>query len=292
MTTKIAAALALVSLAATAQRSAPDPALVASRNAKEKELESIAIIERKVMVPMRDGKKMAADIYRPKDTSKKYPTIFVRTPYNFNFWDISLGAPADMSAQLEAVKRGYAYVGMNERGHFFSEGNYDILGPPLTDGSDAIEWISSQSWSNAKLGTIGCSSTAEWQLAVAAQGPKGFTTFIPQGFGAGVGRVAPYIEQGNWYRGGAVQMLFIAWLYGEQNQVRPMPPPNATQEELIRFSKSFDLAQHLPPVDWSKALEHLPEQDIIKAVDGPHGIFADRMEVSERPRVVSRRLVA
>ena len=37
---------------------------------------------------MRDGKRMAADIYRPKDTSKKYPIIFVRTPYNFNYWDV------------------------------------------------------------------------------------------------------------------------------------------------------------------------------------------------------------
>ena len=34
----------------------------------------------------------------------------------------------------------------------------------------------------------------------------------------------PYYEQGNWYRGGAVQMLFIDWLYGEQNQVRPTFP--------------------------------------------------------------------
>ena len=64
-----------------------------------------------------------------------------------------------------------------------------------------------------------------------------------QGFGAGVGRVGPYYEQGNWYRGGAVQMLFITWLYGEQNQVRPMFPPNTSQEDLIRASKSFDLAQ-------------------------------------------------
>ncbi len=47
---------------------------------------------------------------------------------------------------------------------------------------------------------------------------------IVQGFGAGIGRVGPYYEQGNWYRGGAVQMLFIAWLYGQQNQVRPMFP--------------------------------------------------------------------
>ena len=62
---------------------------------------------------------------------------------------------------------------MNERGHFFSEGNYDILGPPLTDGDDAITWMSSQPWSNGKVGTIGCSSTAEWQLGVAAGGNPG-----------------------------------------------------------------------------------------------------------------------
>ena len=128
-----------------------------------------------------------------------------------------------------------SYVEMNERGHFFSEGNYDILGAPLSDGDDAITWMASQPWSNAKVGTIGCSSTAEWQLGVAAQNNPAFAAMIPQGFGAGVGRVGPYYEQGNWYRGGAVQMLFIAWLYGEQNQVRPMFPPNTSQEDLIRL---------------------------------------------------------
>ena len=240
------------------------------------------------MVPMRDGKRMAADVYRPKDASKQYPIIFSRTPYNFNFWDVRLGAPRDMTTILDAVKRGYAFVVMNERGHFFSEGNYDILGPPLTDGTDAISWMASQPWSNKKVGTIGCSSTAEWQLAVAAQGNPAFTTMIPQGFGAGVGRVGPYYEQGNWYRGGAVQMLFIAWLYGEQNQVRPMFPPGTSQEDLIRASKSFDLAQQLPPVDWSKALRHLPEMDIIKAVDGPQGIFADSMPVDTGGAMIRR----
>src|SRR5271154_1337232 len=188
-----------------AQGPSPDAALIARRNAIEKELESIAIIERKVMVPMRDGKRMAADIYRPKDTSKKYPIIFVRTPYNFNFWDVRNGAPADMSAQVDAIKHGYAYVEMNERGHFFSEGNYDILGPPETDGADAITWMTSQPWSNAKAGTIGCSSTAEWQMGVAAMGTPGYAAMIPEGFGAGVGKVGPYYEQGNWYRGGAFQ---------------------------------------------------------------------------------------
>ncbi|HEV8040161.1 MAG TPA: CocE/NonD family hydrolase [Bryobacteraceae bacterium] len=269
-------------------RPALDPQMVAARNATEKELESLAIIERKVMVPMRDGKRMAADVYRPKDVSKKYPIIFVRTPYNFNYWDVRGGVPRDLTTELQAVKHGYAFIEMNERGHFFSEGSYDILGPPLTDGTDAITWMSSQPWSNGKVGTIGCSSTAEWQLGVAAQGNPAFAAMIPQGFGAGVGRVGPYYEQGNWYRGGAVQMLFITWLYGEQNQVRPMFPPNTSEEDLIRASKSFDLAPQLPPVDWAKALWHLPEMDILKAVDAPHGIFADRMEVGTGGAMIKR----
>ena len=71
----------------------PTKEALAARNAAEQELQSLAIVERKLMIPMRDGKRMATDVYRPKDTSKKYPIIFVRTPYNFNFWDVRNGAP-------------------------------------------------------------------------------------------------------------------------------------------------------------------------------------------------------
>lgn len=283
-----AAVLLLISSTFGQPRSGQDAELIARRNQIEAELQSVAVVERKVMVTMRDGKRMAADIYRPKGANEKYPIIFSRTPYNFNFWDVRLGAPRDMTTILDAVKRGYAYVVMNERGHFFSEGNYDILGPPTTDGDDAIKYLTTQPWSNGKLGTIGCSSTAEWQMAVAARDVPGFTTMIAQGFGAGVGRVGPYYEQGNWFRGGAVQMLFIAWLYGQQNQDRPMFASNMSQEDLIRASRSFDLAQQAPPVDWSKALRHLPSMDIIKAVGGPRGIFADEMPVPTGGAMIKR----
>src|SRR5262245_43917925 len=86
----------------------------------ENELQSVAIVDRKVMMPMPDGVRLATDIYRPKNATGKVPTIWVRTPYNFNFWDVHNGVPADMTAILIAVKRGYAYVVQNERGHFFS----------------------------------------------------------------------------------------------------------------------------------------------------------------------------
>jgi putative CocE/NonD family hydrolase len=254
----------------------------------EKELESVAIIERKVMVPMQDGVRLATDIYRPRNASGPVPIIWVRTPYNFNFWDVRNGLPADMKSALTAVKRGYAYVVQNERGHYFSEGNYDILGAPRSDGTDMLDWLKSQSWTNGKVGTTGCSSTAEYQMGIAATGHPAYAAMNIQSFGAGVGRVAPYYEQGNWYRGGAVQMLFITWIYGEQNQVRPMFPANTSQEDLIRASKAFDLAQQLPPVDWSKTLWHLPEQDILKAVDAPHGIYADAMPVPTGGRMIQR----
>ena len=269
----------------------PAPLSAAERQKRidtEKELQSLAVVERKLMIPMRDGVRLATDVYRPKNAAGPVPIVFVRTPYNFNFWDVKNGVPADMARPLEAVKRGYAYVLQNERGHFFSEGHYDILGAPVSDGTDMLDWLKRQPWSNGKVGTTGCSSTAEYQMAIAAQGHPAYAAMNVQGFGAGVGRVAPYFEQGNWYRGGATQMLFIAWLYGEQNQVRPMFPQDTSQEDLVRASKAFDLAQQLPPVQWEKALWHLPVQDILKAVDAPHGVFADPTLGTTGGRMVQR----
>src|SRR5262245_36474830 len=61
------------------------------RNQIEAELQSLAVVQRKVMVPMRDGLKMQADIYVPKGAAgDKFPVIFSRTPYNFNWWDVKL----------------------------------------------------------------------------------------------------------------------------------------------------------------------------------------------------------
>lgn len=238
-----------------------------------KQLEKIAVIDQKVMVPMRDGVRLCTDIYRPR-TEERVPVIFSRTPYNFNGWRDGEESTRSYQRALEAVQRGYAYVIQNERGRYFSEGEWDILGTPLTDAADSFSWLAKQDWCNGRIGTLGCSSTAEWQMAAASLDHPAHAAMVPQGFGAGVGRVGPFFEQGNWYRGGAVQMLFIAWLYGVQNdQVRPMFPKDATQQELIRNSRFFDLAPERPSVDWAEALKHLPVQDIIKNVNGPVGIY-------------------
>ena len=240
------------------------------------ELEQIAIVDQKVMMPMRDGIRLATDIYRPK-TSGKVPIIFSRTPYNFNSWGDGKQRTRTAERALEAVKRGYAYVVQNERGRYYSEGEWDILGVPLTDGYDAFTWMKNQSWSNGKIGTLGCSSTAEWQMAVAALDHPSHAAMVPQGYGAGVGRIGDIQEQGNWYRGGVEQMLFFSWLYGvEHDKFKPRIPAGATQEDLIRISRFYDLAPENPPVDMAEALKHLPIQDILKNINGKSEIF-DKM---------------
>jgi putative CocE/NonD family hydrolase len=238
-----------------------------------RKLDSIAVIDQKVMMPMRDGIRLATDIYRPKGEGK-YPIVFSRTPYNFNTWADGKMGTGPLQAAYEAVSRGYVYVVQNERGRFFSEGEWDILGTPITDGYDALEWMSKQKWSNGKVGLIGCSSTAEWQMAVASQNHPALAAMVAQGFGAGVGRVGKFMEQGNWYRGGAQQMLFTSWLYGTQHdKMAPVLPKGIQQKDLLRIQKFYDMAPEMPKVDWALGLKHLPVQDIIKNAQGADGIY-------------------
>lgn len=241
-------------------------------------LKKIAVIDQKVMMPMRDGIRLATDIYRPK-TDKPVPVILSRTPYNFNTWGDGKLNTRSFSRAYNAVRRGYAYVIQNERGRYFSEGEWEILGAPTTDGYDAIQWLAEQPWSNGKVGLIGCSSTAEWQMAVAALDPPGLAAVVPEGFGAGIGRVGEYYEQGNFYRGGAHQLLMTAWLYDygfvQASLRRPTFPEDMSQEELILVSKYFDLAAEIPEVDWSEALRHLPLEDISKSLGGPKSRFEE-----------------
>jgi putative CocE/NonD family hydrolase len=224
-----------------------------------------------IMVPMRDGIGLATDVYLPKGDGP-FPVIFVKTPYNFNK---ITGSALQMG--IEAIERGYAFVVQNERGRYYSEGEWEILGLPQTDGYDAMTWIAEQEWSSGKVATWGCSSTAEWQLALAAQNHPAHAAMIPMASGAGIGRVGEYYEQGNWYKGGVHQTLFTVWLYGVQQNLRPQFPKGLTQEQLQRLRKAYDLAANMPEMDWAKHMRKLPSIDWLKDADGNDGPGADLM---------------
>lgn len=113
-----------------------------------------------VMLPMRDGVKLATDIYTP-DGAAPFPVILIRTPYNKD-GNAAIGA--------EGMKRGFAIVAQDCRGRFESEGENLPFHTDKTDGFDTIEWVAKQPWCNGKIGTWGGSAVAITQFQMLASG--------------------------------------------------------------------------------------------------------------------------
>ncbi|HLT90364.1 MAG TPA: CocE/NonD family hydrolase [Woeseiaceae bacterium] len=239
-------------------------------DARRQKFEALARAETMVMVPMRDGTRLATDVYLPHEGDGPWPVVFVKTPYDFNRIE-----GVQLEWGIEAIERGYAYVVQNERGRYYSEGEWEILGRPRTDGYDSLTWIAGQDWSDGNVGTLGCSSTAEWQLALAAQDHPAHKAMVPMAAGAGIGRVGEFQEQGNWYKGGVHQTLFTVWLYYVQQNLRPQFPPGLSQDELQRLRRMYDLAPSMPEVDWKRHLRTLPASDWLPAAGGNAGPWAD-----------------
>ena len=184
------------------------------------------------MTPMRDGVHLASVILFPKGQEhKNMPAILLFSPYQE---DTMIDRFADYAASF--LKNGYAVVFEDVRGRYYSEGTYTYLGGSGTDGYDSVEWLTKQPWSNGKVGTLGCSSSAEEQHKLNAARPPGLAAAVPMGSGAGIGKVGPYNEMGNFYRGGAVQMFWFAWYYQAGYKYRPSFAPNLTHEQMVELT--------------------------------------------------------
>lgn len=234
----------------------------------EQELAAQADVEMIVMVPMRDGVGLATNVYRPKGAKGPLPTILSRTPYNELSYKVSTSRQA-----LEALSRGYAFVIQNERGRYFSEGQYEILGHPQTDGYDTLSWISRQPWSNGKVATVGCSSSAESQLALAALNHPAHAAMVPMAAGAGVGQIGPFWEQGLFYTGGVPRTAPFVWLYSVDNPLRAQLPSGLDQPTRARISRYNDLQTKKPEVNWTSQARHLPVANVLQYLGEPPGTF-------------------
>jgi len=265
----LVATVAIAAMLSSSSLAAPQPSFDGySEAALHATLAKGATVESKLLMPMRDGVGLATDVYLPKDAKGPLPTIFWRTPYDYNKVTGSL-----LRLAVEAVNHGYAFVIQNERGRYFSEGKYQILGYPRTDGYDALTWISQQPWSNHKVGTLGCSSSAEWQLALAGQKHPALAAMVAMSAGAGIGRVGPFEEQGNWYTGGVPRTLFIPWLYGVDNPLRPSLPAGLDQATRAHIGTYNDLGAAKPKVDWPMRIKHLPMIDMLTGLGEPSATY-------------------
>lgn len=122
------------------------------------------------MVKMRDGVRLATDIYLPADyeQGRRLPTVLIRTCYN----------KANVEQFLCFVHYGYAVVSQDTRGRELSEGAWQPVINEKDDGDDTLNWIADQPWSSGAVGMIGSSYLAIVQWQAAASGNKHLKAII------------------------------------------------------------------------------------------------------------------
>lgn len=129
-----------------------------------------------VVMEMRDGVKLRANIYRPNDNGS-YPTILIRTAYNKQ----SINIEGFLNI-IEAAHDGYAIVIQDIRGRFASEGKWDRLNMfeiENLDGYDSVEWIARQSWCDGNVGMAGGSYLAAMAWIAAMENPPHLKAISP-----------------------------------------------------------------------------------------------------------------
>ena len=159
--------------------------------------------ERDTMVPMRDGVRLATDLYFPSHRGSKaaetFPVIVERTPYDKRALDVV--AKAKFFA-----RHGYICAIQDVRGRFASEGEWYAFAKEGPDGFDTVEWLGTQPWSSGKVGTIGASYAGSDQHALANLNPPHLAAMVP------------YVAMHNYHtnsmrQGGCMELRFYVYAF-------------------------------------------------------------------------------
>jgi putative CocE/NonD family hydrolase len=123
------------------------------------------LIEKNIMIPMRDGVRLSANVFRPGDGTPQ-PVILARTPYDKN----AIVNGDDTINLMRLVQAGYVIVVQDTRGRFASEGEGKVMFQEIQDGYDTVAWAAAQPWSSGAVGTFGGSylGNTQWLAALAA----------------------------------------------------------------------------------------------------------------------------
>ena len=146
----------------------------------------MAVSKSLVMVPMRDGTRLATTIFLPEGDGP-WPAMLLRNPYGFS----AMGS--DMFEQMAAD--GFVALHQDERGRFESEGDWFPRESSGRDGADTCDWITRQPWSNGEIGLFGASYTGMTQWLTAMENPASVKSMSPCVAGDAFAN-APYISPG------------------------------------------------------------------------------------------------
>ncbi|MDX2057083.1 MAG: CocE/NonD family hydrolase [Gemmatimonadales bacterium] len=209
------------------------------------------VIERDVMVPMRDGVRLATNLHRPTSGGPRFPVVLIRTPYNKEAMPF-VTTPARFFAG-----QGYVVVTQDVRGKFQSEGEFAVQMKDGDDGYDTIDWIARQPWSNGKVGTYGCSYMGEVQLLAAKRRHPAHAAMIPQSSTGAFGPAGGYYTNWGTYEGGTLTLsALFGWMGGSGSKAK---------------GRSADLAS----LDFATLLKSLPIATMAERAGYPPSDFRD-----------------
>ena len=213
-----------------------------------------------VMVPMRDGVRLAFDVYRPgldgSFAGGRFPTIMCHTAY-----DKATKRYVEIADFF--VPRGYAVVLVDMRDRYRSEGSgtYFHSATPHTgrDGYDIVEWIAAQPWSNGRVGTVGSSYAGQVQVRTALERPPHLSAIWPD--------VVTTNNYANCAReGGAMQGHMFWALFIHAQDAQDIADDPARQQDV--WNDLRDLRRLYRATPWQRgqtSLRHVPtlEQTLI-----------------------------
>jgi hypothetical protein len=232
---------------------------------------------RDVMVTMRDGVRLATDVYLPVTTagsSARFPVILERTPYNKMAPSRSERTPtnptplgrADVAAFF--TRRGYAVVYQDCRGRYRSEGEFVKYLSDGNDGYDTCAWIVKQPWCNGRIGTMGLSYAAHTQGALGSAGAPGVAAmFLDSG-----GFSNAY--QDGIRQGGAFELKQATWAF---NQALESPELQRDPAKLAAM-RAIDVRDWFRRMPWRRGNSPVtlaPEYENYLFEQWEHGEFDD-----------------
>src|SRR5579871_5569348 len=234
------------------------------------------ILDSNVRVAVRDGVKLATDVYRPARNGKavagRFPVILERTPYGRNvtyFRDITAAnATAKTRAEVAEyyVRHGYVVIFQDCRGCHDSEGQFVKYLHEAIDGFDTCAWIRAQSWSDGRIGTMGLSYAAHTQMALACLNPPGLKAMYLDcgGFSNAY--------QGGIRQGGAFELKQVTWAY-----MSAMDAPESKADPVrMAALKSIDIKGWFARMPWKRGhspLSAAPEYEDYVYDQWEHGKF-------------------
>ena len=198
--------------------------------------------------------------------AQKLPVILIRTPYTPSSEVSELLAPALLA---RAVRSGYAIVIVNDRGTQWSEGQYQWLKGANQDGSDILDWITQQPWSNGKSERSAAHRAARASLRsppsiIRRTEPwwKWRAARPPVTFPATMTRASSIMA--------ACQDLAWSWWYHRFGlKDRPVMPADISQDTRVRIAASYSPEPWYGEVDFASLAGHLPSQEILQASGVP-----------------------